>query len=234
MKSSARQTKNAISGRQPAASRLGELIDFGGKIAQAGFAAGTGGRISLREGNLVWIKPEGFAMGDLTPHALCGVDLDTGKQVQGKNRAPPEMRMHLAIYRARPDVSAVFQARSPWATVAIDSGLELKAMFAEFINDLGRTGTMPFVIPGARAFADAAGAFARTHDTIFMVKRGVLAVGVTMKQAYYRLVVAEDAAKSLLAAVIVGKPKFFTQAQIAEILSLDAVQHRTKMVENKS
>ena len=43
--------------------------------------------------------------------------------------------------------------------------------------------------------------------------------------------VVEDAAKSLVAAATVGKPKFLTPAEVAEILSLDAVKHRTKMVE---
>jgi len=59
----------------------------------------------------------------------------------------------------------------------------------------------------------------------------VLAVGATQKQAYFRVVVVEDAAKSLVAASVVGRPRFLTQRQAREILSLPAVKHRTKMVE---
>ena len=211
-----------------------ELVRYGIKISQAALVAGAGGNISAREGDLVWMKPSGFAMDDMTPKDLCGMDLATGKQIRGKSRPTSEVNMHLAIYRARPDVVAVFHTHSPWASGVISSGVELKAMFAEFVNDLGRTVTVPYVTPTTQALADAMGNAARTHDTIFMVNHGVLAVGLTMKQAYYRLVVTEDAAKSLVAAAVVGKPQFFTQAQIDEILSLDAVQHRTKMVEKKS
>ena len=113
-----------------------ELLGYGRKIAQAGLARGASGGLSLREDGMVWIRPGDRSMGRLTLSDLCGVDLATGKQVQGKRGLPRELGLHLAIYRARPDVKAVFQARPPWAVTVIDAGLKLKAMFAEFVNDL--------------------------------------------------------------------------------------------------
>jgi L-fuculose-phosphate aldolase len=139
--------------------------------------------------------------------------------------------MHLAIYRVRPDVAAVFHTHSPWASGVISSGAAFRPMFAEFVNDLGRTGTLRYLTPTTQRLADAMAAKARTCDTIFMVNHGVLAVGVTLKQAYFRCVVVEDAARSLVAAAAVGKPKFLTRKQVEEILSLDAVKHRTRMAE---
>jgi L-fuculose-phosphate aldolase len=193
--------------------------------------AGAGGNISARDGNVIWMKPSGFAMDDMAAKDLCGMDLASGKQVKGSSRPTSEVNMHLAIYRVRPDVVAVFHTHSAWASGVITAGIELRPMFAEFVNDLGRVGTVPYVTPTTQRLADAMAAKARTCDTIFMVNHGVLAVGVQMKQAYYRVVVVEDAAKSLVAACVVGKPKFFTQKQVDEILSLDAVKHRTKMME---
>jgi len=209
-----------------------DLVKYGMKIAHAGLVAGAGGNISAREGDIVWMKPSGFAMDDMTPEDLCGMDLATGKQVKGKSKPTSEVNMHLGIYRVRPDVKAVFHTHSAWASGVITSGVELRAMFAEFVNDLGRTGTVPYVTPTTQRLADAMADKAKTCDTIFMVNHGVLAVGLNMTQAYYRVVVVEDAAKSLVAACVVGKPRFFTQKEIDEILSLDAVKHRTKMMEN--
>lgn len=208
-----------------------ELVDYGIRIARAGLVAGAGGNISALEGNIVWMKPSGYAMDDMTPGDLCGMDLATGKQVKGKNRPTSEVNMHLGIYRARRDARAVFHTHSAWASGVITSGAELKPMFAEFVNDLGRTGTVPYVTPTTQRLADAMAEKARTCDTIFMVNHGVLAVGANVKQAYYRVVVVEDAAKSLVAATIVGTPRFFTPAEIDEILSLDAVKFRSKMME---
>jgi L-fuculose-phosphate aldolase len=208
-----------------------ELVKYGIKIAQAGLVAGAGGNISAREGDIVWMKPSGYAMDDMKPQDLCGMDLKTGKQVKGKNRPTSEVNMHLGIYRVRPDVQAIFHTHSAWASGVITAGVELRPMFAEFVNDLGRTGTVPYVTPTTQRLADAMADKAKTCDTIFMVNHGVLGTGANVKQAYYRVVVVEDAAKSLVAAAVVGTPRFFTQAEIDEILSLDAVKYRSKMME---
>ena len=208
-----------------------ELIKYGRRIARAGLVAGAGGNISAREGDTVWMKPSGFAMDDMTADDLCGMELESGKQSVGSNRPTSEVNMHLAIYRVRHDVRAVFHTHSAWASGVISAGVELRPMFAEFVNDLGRTGTLPYITPTTQRLADAMAEKARSCDTIFMVNHGVLAVGVNMKQAFFRLCVVEDAAKSFVAACAVGKPSFLTPEQCDEILSLDAVKHRTKMAE---
>jgi L-fuculose-phosphate aldolase len=177
------------------------------------------------------MKPSGFGLDEMGPDDLCGMELATGRQVRGRHRPTSEVNMHLAIYRVRPDVAAVFHTHSPWASGVISSGAAFRPMFAEFVNDLGRTGTLRYLTPTTQRLADAMAAKARTCDTIFMVNHGVLAVGVTLKQAYFRCVVVEDAARSLVAAAAVGKPKFLTRKQVEEILSLDAVKHRTRMAE---
>jgi L-fuculose-phosphate aldolase len=208
-----------------------ELCAYGVKIVKARLVAGAGGNISARDGDLVWMKPSGLALDEMAPDDLCGMDLESGEQKLGKRRPTSEVNMHLGIYRVRPEIKAVFHCHSAWASGVITAGIELKAMFAEFVNDLGRTGTVPYVTPTTQALADAMAEKARTCDTIFMVNHGVLAVGMNAKQAFYRLCVVEDAAKSLVAASIVGKPQFLTPEQCDEILSLDAVKHRTKMAE---
>ncbi len=208
-----------------------DLINYGIKIAKSGLVAGAGGNISARDGNVIWMKPSGFAMDDMGPDDLCGMDPVSGKQVSGTSKPTSEVNMHLGIYRIRPDVTAIFHTHSPWASGVISAGVELKPMFAEFVNDLGRTGTVPYVTPTTQALADAVSKCAAGADTIFMVNHGVLAVGVTMKQAYYRCLVVEDAAKSLVAASVVGKPRFLTQSQVEELMGLEGPKHRVKMME---
>lgn len=208
-----------------------ELIEAGVKIVRAGLVAGAGGNISARAGNLVWMKPSGIALDELKLADLCGLDLATGKQVRGRLKPTSEVNMHLAVYRHRPEVRSVVHTHSPWASGVISAGIQLRPMFAEFVNDLGRTGTLPYVTPTTQRLADAIGDKMKTCDTVFMVNHGVLAVGVNVKQALFRVMVVEHAAISLVAACAVGQPKFFTRAQVAEILSLDAVQYRTKLLE---
>jgi len=211
-----------------------ELVKYGAKTASAGLVAGAGGNISAREGGVVWMKPSGFAMDEMGLDDLCGMDLKTGKQVEGSRKPTSEVNMHLGIYRVRPDVVAVFHTHSAWASGVISAGVELKPMFAEVVNDLGRLVTIPYITPTTQNLAETMVVAATDHDTILMVNHGVLAVGAKIKQAYYRGAVVEDAAKSLVAASAVGKPGFLTQEQIDEIMSLDAVKHRIKMMEERS
>ncbi len=206
-----------------------ELVRYGRKIAAAGLVAGAGGNISARDGSRVWMKPSGLALDEMVPADLCGLDLRSGRQVCGRRRPTSEFNMHLAVYRARPDVAAVFHTHSPWAAGVISAGVTLRPMFAEFVNDLGRTGTVPYVTPTTERLADAVARRIAACDTLFMVNHGVLAVGATPRQAFFRVAVVEDAAKSLVAACVVGRPRFLTRRQARELLALDAVQHRTRM-----
>ena len=208
-----------------------ELVKYGVKIVQAGLVAGAGGNISAREGDLIWMKPSGVAMDEMAPGDLCGMDLATGRQVEGPHKPTSEVNMHLAVYRVRPELRAIFHTHSPWASGVISSGATLKPMFAEFVCDLGRVGTVPYITPTTQALADAIGKAAETCDTIFMVNHGIIGLGITMKQAYYRCVVVEDAAKSQLAAAICGKPIFLSEGQIRELMALEAPKHRIQMMQ---
>jgi L-fuculose-phosphate aldolase len=211
-----------------------DLVAYGRKIAQARLVAGAGGNISARDGAIVWMKPSGYAMDELAEDDLCGMDLETGAQRVGATKPTSEVNMHLAVYRVRPDIVAIFHTHSPWASGVLSSGAELRPMFAEFINDLGRVGTVPYVTPTTQKLADAVGDRSRDCDTIFMLNHGVLALGATMKQAYYRCLVVEDAAKSMVAAAVVGTPRFLSEPEIDELRSLDALKHRQNMMEDRN
>ena len=208
------------------ASIRSDLITYGIKIARAGLVAGAGGNISARDGRIVWMKPSGFAMDDMAPADLCGMDLATGKQVRGRNKPTSEVNMHLGIYRARPDTQVIFHVHSPWASGIFSSGAQLKPMFAEFVCDLGRVGTIPYITPTTQALADAVTEAGKKYDTLFMENHGMIAQGANAKQAFYRCLVVEDAAKSMIAAAIVGRPRFLTPKQQKDLMSLSGVQHR--------
>lgn len=208
-----------------------DLAEYGRRLAQRGLTAGAGGNISAREGRWIWVKPSGFAMEDLSGKDMCCVELDTGRQIEGRFRPTSELPMHLAVYRARPDIRAVFHTHSPWASGVITSDADIRPMFAEVVQDLGGMCTVPYLTTGSRELADAVAEAAREHETIFLVGHGVVALGRSLKQAYYRCCVAEDAAKSFLAASLVGKPKFLTDEQIAELKRLEAGAYRARIAE---
>ncbi len=212
-----------------------DLIQYGKKIYAAHLVVGAGGNISARDCEIIWMKPSGMAMDDMGPDDLCGMNLASGEQVEGPHKPTSEVNMHLGIYRARPDVNAVFHTHSPWACGVVSAGVEMDKMpmFAEFVNDLGRRVTVPYVTPTTQDLADCVAGASKEADTIFMTNHGVCALGVNMKQAFYRSLIVEDAAKSLVAASIVGKPQILTPQQEDDIMAQSSAHHRIKMMEGK-
>lgn len=208
-----------------------ELARYARMIAQARLTSGAGGNISARDGRLVWVKPSGLAMEELKSTDLVCVDADSGRVVEGKLRPTSELPMHLAIYRAREDVQAVFHTHSPWASGVITAGVDVRPMFAEVVNDLGGVIAIPYKMTSTQDLADAVADAAKTQETIFLTNHGVVALGRTMRQAYFRCCVAEDAARSFVAASVVGKPAFLTEEQIRELRKLEAGAYRSKLME---
>jgi len=119
--------------------------------------------------------------------------------------------------RVRPEVKAVFHTHSPWASGVISSGAAFKPMSAEFVAKLGRVTTIPYVTPTTIRLANAVEKAARDHETIFMINHGVLALGLGMNQAFYRCLLVEHSAISLVTASVVGKPRFLSAGQMAEL-----------------
>lgn len=209
-----------------------DLCDYGRKITACGLVAGAGGNISARDRSIIWMKPSGMSLGDMEPADLCGMRISDGKQVKGKRKPTTEVNMHLAIYRARPEIQAVFHTHSPWAGGVLSSGVDFEPMFPEFIVDLGARVTLPYITAASQKLADAVAKVAVKADTIFLRNHGVVAMGHDMKQAFFRSQVVEDAAKSLIAASVVGKPNFLTKSQQAEIMNEDAVKQRISVMQS--
>lgn len=210
--------------------KINELVVCGQKIVAAGLVAGAGGNISVRCGNTVYVKPSGFALDELKAKDYVGVDIKTGKIVSGKNRPTCEVIMHLSCYRNRPDIVSVVHTHSPWATGVISSGQTIKPMFAEFIYEVESIAQIPYLAPGTPALAKAVGKAVVRNNAVLMENHGVVCVAPTVKLAYYRALIIEDAAKSLIAATIAGKPKFLSKKNISDLKRPEAIKYRQNML----
>src|SRR6476660_1177643 len=84
-----------------------QMCDVGRRIWLKGFCAGNEGNHSYRIGpDRFLCTATGISKGNLKPDDLCVVDGE-GKQISGKRKRTSEILMHLAIYKARPDVTCV-------------------------------------------------------------------------------------------------------------------------------
>ena len=207
-----------------------ELVHFAKKLAAKGLTAGSGGNISIRLDDIVWIKPSGFAMEDLTADELSGLAWPSGKEIHGPHRPTSEYRMHLDIYSARADIQVIFHTHSPWASGVISAGIDFRPMFPEVVLDLGQTITVPYITPGTPELAAAVAQAAKEHETIFLANHGIVALGKNLRQAYERCCIVEDAAKSLLAAKLVGQPQYLAAEEISRLRQAPAARYRDEIM----
>ncbi len=195
-----------------------ELCSFGLRIVHAGLSAGAGGNISARDGDVIWMKPSGYSMDELVPDCLCGLELESGRQCAGNAEPTSEYNMHLAVYRVRVDVTAVYHTHPPWMTGLISAGVPYRPLTTESVGYLGRVIHLPYEVPQSKMLAEQVGEAAKDHETLLLPNHGIVTVGSTQREAFHRSLVAEDTAKSIVAASLVGNPQYLSERQVQEIL----------------
>ena len=203
-----------------------ELVIYGKKVISSGLVAGAGGNISARCGRVIYLSASGLALDEMQEEDYIGVDIESAEVVDGNKKPTSELSLHFACYRVREDVQAIVHTHSPWAGGVISSGKTIKPMFPEFVCDIDRVAHIDYVVPTTQKLADAVAEVAVENSVILMSNHGVLAFGRNLREAYYRNLIVEDAAKSLVAACVVGKPRFLTEEEIKEIRNLDSIRHR--------
>lgn len=120
--------------------------------ARRGYAirlqSGNGGNLSARlsDGRRIVIKASGVSFADCTPERLLVVDLETGRAENGTPSR--ELLSHLAIYRARPQVNAIFHCHGPWSIACAHLHDEIPAIARHSTAKVGgipvlRTGVSP-------------------------------------------------------------------------------------------
>ena len=97
---------------------LERVVKAARRAYMKGFAAGSGGNVSIRIQRQVYISPSGICLGDLTAEDMIMLEADgfppsIGEPDAGSRRPSKEAGMHLACYRSRPDILCLFHLHSP-------------------------------------------------------------------------------------------------------------------------
>lgn len=179
-----------------------ELVFTSKRLYGRGLVAGTGGNISARVPGLglILIKRSGVCLGDVVEDDFLAVNFE-GDVVSASREEgivpSKETPFHLAIYSVRPDVNSVIHTHSPYCTAYAVSGKDLSVVTAQAELGLGRVPLIPFAPPGSDRLARLVARTFGEHDVkvALLEGHGVVAVGRTVKEAYYAADLAEETAK---------------------------------------
>ena len=188
------------------------------RLWERGLIAGPDGNVSVRLGvDRLLVTPSGGSKVDVGEDDLLEVDL-AGRVLVGAGRASSELAMHLAIYRARPDVGAVVHAHPPTATGFAVAGETLPdGVLPELICQMGAVALVPYFTPGTPAAATAFAPYLSGHEAFLLANHGATTVGATLDAAHQRMESLEHAARILLAARLLGRVTPLTAEQRAAL-----------------
>ena len=211
-----------------------ELVEIGCLIERKDLIVGPGGNTSVRVGDRIYVKASGKSFEEAVESDYVGVDLESGALVDGDLRPTSEIAMHRGCYAAREDIRAVVHTHPPFAVGIASAAKTIEPISPDFVALLGReVPLIDYVVPTGQEIADAVAPAIKDHDAVLLANHGVVTVGRTLREAYYRNLFVESAAKSVVAAEAVGALRPLTHAQVAEIDGLATEKYRRELLKKK-
>lgn len=200
-----------------------EICAIGRRMYERRMVASNDGNISvLLSDGTVLCTPTGVSKGFMTPEMLCHIDMDGNVLDEGEGRGPSsEMKMHLKVYRERPDVGAVVHAHPVFATTFAVARKPLEApITAESVMFLGNVPVAEFAAPSTEEVPLSIVPYVKEHNAILLANHGALTFDRDLLSAYHKMEAVEFYAELLYRSGYAGKPIELTEEQIRKICSL--------------
>ncbi len=198
-----------------------DIVEVGRRLWERGYVASNDGNISVRldETRLI-TTPKNVSKGFMTPDMMVITDLD-GRKISGERDPSSELKMHLEVYRNRPDARAVVHAHPPTATGFAVAGIALdRAVLAEVITTLGSIPIAEYATPSTEELPAAVRKYVKAHDGLLLANHGALALAGDVMSAYYRMETIEHFAKISLVARTLGRENILSRDEVERLQGL--------------
>ena len=199
-----------------------EIIDAGRKLWARAYVDGNGGNISARiNPEYVISSPTLCSKGDLRLEDLSLVDLENNR-ICGDRKHTSEILLHLEIYKAVPQATAVIHCHPPYATAhAIAGVIPPGNLIPEMEVFVGPVAISPYDTPGTKSFARTVLPFVKQHNTILLANHGIVCWADTVTHAEWYTEVIDTYCKTVMIASQLGKPlKEIPPDKIADLLAI--------------
>jgi len=187
-------------------------------LAMDGHGDFTLGHVSVRDGDIVHMKPNGIGLEEVAPCDVLTIDLD-GNKLAGAGPVHLEAVLHTAVYRARPDVGSVIHTHPPYATAlgATKADLQLlnhdAVLFKDGLAYFDDTAELIVSPKQGAAVAQALG----QRRAVIMRGHGVLMTGKTVPWAVYGALTLERVIRIQTIASALGPLRPMTAEMAAKV-----------------
>jgi len=199
-----------------------EICDIGRRIWQREYVAANDGNISVRLSEReILATPTGVSKGFLTPDMMVVIDRQ-GNKLRGHMKPSSELKMHRAFYDARPDVRSVCHAHPIVATGFAVAGIGLdRCTLPEVVITLGSVPLAKYGVPGSDELTqDIMENYVKDFDAFLLANHGVVTIGPTLMNAYYKMETVEHFAKISLVARLLGGENVLAREEVTRLQEL--------------
>jgi L-fuculose-phosphate aldolase len=198
-----------------------DIVECGRRLWVRGYVASNDGNISVRlDESRLMTTPKNVSKGFMTPDMMVITDMD-GRKLAGDRDPSSELKMHLEVYRQRPDARAVVHAHPPTATGFAVAGIPLdRAVLAEVITTLGSIPIAEYATPSTEELPAAVRKYIKAHDGLLLANHGALAIAGDVYLAYYRMETIEHFARISLVARQLGREHLLSRGEVDRLQGL--------------
>ncbi|MCS7098249.1 MAG: class II aldolase/adducin family protein [Candidatus Methanomethyliaceae archaeon] len=184
-----------------------ELVKCMKYLHTKGLISGIGGNASVRlSENEVLITPSGLLKAELHPSDIVKIDMN-GNVLSGFLKPSREGKLHIAIYRARPDVSAIIHAHNPFTVGITLAGKKIEPVNYEAWTMFKDVPILEFKLPGSEDLANLVAQNIKSNSAVILQNHGVVTVGKTLMEALYIAETLEEVSTMIFVASCLGGAK---------------------------
>lgn len=200
-----------------------QIVEIGKRIWNRGYVASNDGNITVKlNDDELLTTPTGVSKGFMTEEMIIKCD-SNGNVVSGNERYRPssEVKMHLEVYKARPDVNSVVHAHPPYATSFAVAGIPLnKCVLPEAIIIIGAVPIAPYGLPSTMEIPDKIKPFISNSDAILLENHGALTFGSDLLNAYHKMETLEHTASIVWKAIQLGNMNVLSEYERDRLMTL--------------
>jgi L-fuculose-phosphate aldolase len=193
-----------------------ELVEAARALDRLGLNQGRSGNVSVRSGDGFLITPSGVATDALTPDGIAHMEL--GGSYAGPLPPSSEWRMHLAIYRDRPEAGAVVHTHATFSTALACLRQEIPPFHYMVAMAGGRTiRCADYATFGTDDLSQAMMRALDGRRACLLANHGMIAFGASLRKAVDLAVEVETLARQYWYARSLGAPVLLSPGQMAEV-----------------
>ena len=199
---------------------ISQIIEIGHRMSIRNYTPGYSGNISVKMGDSILITTSGSSNGYLTPDDFVEIDFN-GNPVNSDKKPSSEKLLHIEYYKQRPEFNAIIHVHPAGLSAFASSGKSLtEPIMAENVFYFGGIPLAEYGLPSSTELVKNTSVYFKEYDAVLMANHGVIFGSKTLEDAYQKLEIAEEYAKTVIFTEILGGAKVLSKSQAQSILSL--------------